>query len=129
MTMEALTVDYRKIIKGRRGEDIAAEHLLANGYRIVERNYRCRQGEIDIIATDKAAIVFIEVKTRSSDRFGLPASAVDHAKQGRMARASMAYMADKGIDDKEARFDVVSVVIEGDGWKAEVIKDAFEWEE
>lgn len=129
MTMEALTVDYRKMIKGRRGEDIAAQHLEANGYRIVERNYRCRQGEIDIIATDKAAIVFIEVKTRSSDRFGPPASAVDYAKQGRMARASMAYMADKGIDDKEARFDVVSVVIEGDGWKAEVIKDAFEWEE
>lgn len=122
-------MDYKKIITGRRGEDMAVEHLSANGYMIVERNYRCRQGEIDIIARDGAAIVFIEVKTRSSDRFGAPASAVGYAKQGRMARASMAYMEENGLADSEARFDVISVVMNQDGWKAEIIKDAFEWGE
>ncbi len=122
-------MNYKKIITGRRGEDIAAAHLSKHGYRIIERNYRCRQGEIDIIAMDGTALVFIEVKTRSSDRFGPPASAVDAGKQGRMAHAALKYMADKCLSDTEARFDVVSVVVSGDEHRAEIIRDAFEWSE
>lgn len=122
-------MNYKKIVTGRRGEDVAVEFLSGKGYRVIERNYRCRQGEIDIIAKDGTALVFIEVKTRSSDRFGPPASAVDTAKQGRMAHAALKYMTDKGLSDAEARFDVVSVVVSGTGHKAEVIRDAFEWSE
>lgn len=122
-------MNYKKIITGRRGEDIAAEHLAKHGYRIIERNYRCRQGEIDIIAMDAAALVFIEVKTRASDRFGPPAEAVDAGKQGRMAHAALKYMADKGLSETEARFDVVSVVLSGNEHRAEIIRDAFEWSE
>lgn len=122
-------MDYRRIITGRRGEDIAVEHLSRHGYRIIARNYRCRQGEIDIIAMDGGVLAFIEVKTRSSDRFGRPAEAVDAGKQGRIAHAALKYMADEGLTDAEARFDVVSIITGGDEDGAEIIKDAFEWSE
>jgi len=99
---------------GRAGEDLAASFLEGQGYRIVTRNYRKRFGEIDIIAEDGSDLVFVEVKTRSSNTFGSPLEAVDLRKQLRMARAALDYMSGSGLHDRSARFDVVAVHLRQD---------------
>lgn len=72
---------YYKQETGKTGEDISTEYLEKNGYQIIERNFRCNQGEIDIIAIQKNEIIFIEVKTRSNAHYGLPAEAVNIPKK------------------------------------------------
>ncbi|MEE9542272.1 MAG: YraN family protein [Thermodesulfobacteriota bacterium] len=119
---------FRKEL-GERGEKEAIRALKRDGYRIVERNYRCVYGEIDIIATDAETLAFIEVKTRSNKAFGVPAEAVDKRKQGRIIKSSMQYLSEvwKGSEPL-SRFDVVSVEVEpdkGGKFKIEIIKDAF----
>ena len=119
---------FRQIL-GKRGEAEAERVLKKDGYRIVERNYRCRYGEIDLIAIDGETLVFIEVKTRSNKEFGSPAEAVDLRKQGRIVRASMDYLTQvwRGSEPR-ARYDVVSIEAatgEGGPFKTEIIKDAF----
>lgn len=115
-----------KLAVGKRGEDEAVRFLKKNGYKIIERNYRCRHGELDIVAMDGEIISFIEVKTRATDSFGTPAGSVDERKQRHITKASMTYIAEKGLGEMPARFDVVSVEVSGDGFKTSVIKDAFE---
>lgn len=75
---------YYKQQRGKIGEDMATEYLNKKGYKILERNFECRQGEIDIIALDKDEIVFVEVKTRTSKKYGLAAEAVDENKKTSM---------------------------------------------
>ncbi len=113
---------------GRIGEEIAVLYLKKQGYRILERNYRSRLGEIDIIAKDKDVLCFIEVKTRRSDKFGLPFEAISFLKQQRMIRTAKDYIHHKKIKDTQIRFDVVSV--EAEQWLkyVNVIKNAFEVE-
>ncbi|MDA8301494.1 MAG: YraN family protein [Actinomycetota bacterium] len=82
--MDAKAARRREI--GHRGEDLAAEWYEAHGYEVVARNWRCRAGELDIVARKGSQLVFCEVKTRSSDSFGLPAEAVGYAKQARVRR-------------------------------------------
>lgn len=96
---------------GARGEDVAAGHLSGLGMRVVERGYRCRLGEVDIIAWDGRALVFCEVKTRRQTRFGPPEEAVTPAKQARIVALAQAYMQDKRLDPDRVRFDVVGVVL------------------
>ena len=112
---------------GRRGEDAAEHHLAARGYRILERRYRTRAGEIDLIAEDGATLVFIEVKTRSSLACGRPSEAVGSRKRARIAAAASLYLALRGGPDRPCRFDVVEV-LESAGGAARVrlIRDAFE---
>lgn len=117
-----------RLITGRRGEDEAIVLLKKNGYRIIERNYRCRYGEIDIIARDRETIVFVEVKTRASDRFGPPKAGVDPRKQRHMIAASTMYLTEKGLTDEFARFDVISLVEKDGKYQAELIKNAFDAE-
>ena len=110
---------------GRSGEDRAARHLAKQGYRVLERNYRTKQGEIDLIALDRDTVVFVEVKTRTTDAYGAPELAVDGRKQQRMAKAALAWLKQKKLDQMACRFDVVA--IRGDGEpQVEVIRDAFE---
>ena len=78
---------------GRRGEAIAVSFLKRQGYKIIERNYRSKLGEIDIIAREKDNIVFVEVKTRRSDDFGLPQEAVSYRKQYRLTKIALGYLA------------------------------------
>ncbi len=111
---------------GRKGEDEAAKALKKGGYRIIERNYRCSYGEIDIVAVHNGVVVFIEVKTRGSDRFGTPKEGVDYRKQVHITRSSSMYLAEKGLEDSEVRFDVVSIEAVGGRFTVEIIKDAFE---
>jgi putative endonuclease len=112
--------------KGKVGEDIAVIHLKKKGYKIVERNYRCPYGEIDIIANDKGSLVFIEVKSRKTDAFGNPEAAVDIAKQKKISKVAASYLKDKKSDGHNARFDVVSVTLSPKDSHVELIKNAFD---
>lgn len=114
---------------GRRNEQLAAEFLKKQGYRILQKNYRCKTGEIDIIAKDKATIVFVEVKARSSQAFGLPQEAVGRHKQKKICLAALSFLSSNGLFEKSARFDVVSILWEGNLPVFNLIKDAFELEQ
>lgn len=96
---------------GRHGEDLAADLLERSGYLVVERNYRCRAGEIDLICTDGETLVFCEVKTRRSDRWAQPHESVDHRKQVRLRRLAAEWMSDRRPGSVRVRFDVVSVIV------------------
>ncbi|HVF66930.1 MAG TPA: YraN family protein [Pyrinomonadaceae bacterium] len=106
---------------GRRGEQLAAEHLLARGYKLVASNFklpvgRSRRGavvqaEIDLVAYDGRTVCFVEVKTRASDRFAAPEANVDLRKQRQVTRAARAYRRMLGLSGEPFRYDVVSVVL------------------
>ena len=111
---------------GKDGEEAAISFLKEKGYQILEKNYRCRFGEIDIIAKDKEEIVFVEVKTRSSLIFGLPQEAVSYSKQLRLTRLALAYFSHHKLKDVPCRFDVVSILMEDKKLeKIQLITNAF----
>ncbi len=113
---------------GNRGESLAEKHLLETGYRILERNWRFSRAEIDLIAKEGEVLVFVEVKTRSSDFFGKPEESVSPQKEALLKDAAAVYM--EQIDHQwEIRFDIISILIKGDGYTIEHFKDAFfcEW--
>jgi putative endonuclease len=109
---------------GRKSEDTAAAYLKKRGYAILQRNYRTRLGEIDIIARDKETIVFVEVKARKTDRAGSGKSSITRTKQFRITRLAQYYLKQSGLRDVKARFDVV--VIQGEGESVDLIQNAFE---
>jgi putative endonuclease len=94
---------------GRRGEDAAARYLKRLGYVIVARGHRDDLGEIDLIAVAGRTVVFIEVKTRTSDDAGHPADAVDQAKQRRLTRLALSYLKRHDLLENQTRFDVIAV--------------------
>ena len=95
---------------GRRGEDRAAEHLAAAGFRVVARNWRCPVGEIDIVAYDGPVLVVVEVKTRTSDAYGHPLEAVSPAKLRRLHLLAAAWVAECEVRRRETRVDVVGIL-------------------
>ncbi len=117
----------KRITLGDTGEKIARKFLVQQGYKIREINYRVSLGEIDIIAEENSDLVFIEVKTRSSDGFGSPAEAVTIAKQRQIIKVAEYYLSEKNNFDISLRFDVVSVLLGKDGKPIiEIIENAFE---
>ncbi len=116
----------KRLTLGKKGEDFAADFLIKKGYKIKERNYKSALGEIDIIALSGATIVFIEVKTRSSLKFGLPFEAVTKRKQHQITKTALYYMSKKKINETAARFDIVSVILKGERMEAELIENAFD---
>lgn len=110
---------------GDRGEELAARWYRGRGYAVLERNWRCRHGEVDLVVRSGATLVFCEVKTRSSDRFGSGAEAVVLAKRRRLRRLAGQWLAEEGSRRLgarlEVRFDVVSVT----GGRIEVVEGAF----
>ena len=110
---------------GKLGEDLACRELRRRGYAIVARGYRTRHGEIDIVAMDGGVLVFVEVKTRSSRRFGTPLAAVTPLKQRRLTRMALDYLARSGTACVPCRFDVVSVAMEAGRPVVEVATNAF----
>ncbi|MCM6773884.1 YraN family protein [Nocardia sp. CDC159] len=100
-----------KLALGAFGERLAARHLRAAGMRIVDRNWRCRYGELDLIARDAAVTAFVEVKTRTGLSFGRPAEAVTRAKQQRIRRLALLWLAEHPGPRRRIRFDVVSVLV------------------
>ncbi len=111
---------------GKEGERIAENYLKKKGYRLVERNYRSPVGELDLIVLDRRVIVFVEVKTRTQERFGAPLETVPAIKQHRMMKAALFFLSHHGLHDREARFDVVGVSFEDGKPTIEHIENAFE---
>ncbi|HZM31465.1 MAG TPA: YraN family protein [Acidimicrobiales bacterium] len=112
----------RHLRLGAQGEQRAASWYAAQGYVVVARNWRCTDGELDLVVASPDELVFCEVKTRSSDRFGLPAEAVTAVKQRRVRRLAARFLAEAGgAGGRSLRFDVASVV----GERVEVIEAAF----
>ncbi len=95
---------------GQRGERAAAKYLRRKGYKIVAQGNRLAPGELDLVAVDGRTVVFIEVKTRRSDRYGSPAEAVDLEKQRRLTRLAVTYLKRHGLLEYPARFDVVAIL-------------------
>lgn len=95
---------------GRFGEQVAARHLAADGFVILARNWRCSEGEIDIVAADGETLVICEVKTRSGLRYGDPAEAVLEAKKLRLRRLALRWLAANGLTWRDIRFDVITVL-------------------
>ncbi|MEE8116675.1 MAG: YraN family protein [Gemmatimonadales bacterium] len=110
---------------GRRGEQLAARFLERAGLRVIERRFRLRCGEIDLIALDREWVVFIEVKTRRGSGYGTPAESVTPFKQRKMARTALAFLAGRGWHERPCRFDVVEVVERGKIPEIRHIPDAF----
>ncbi len=100
----------KRQLLGKQGEIEAGKFLVGRGYKIIERNFRCRFGEIDIIAREKNFVVFIEVKTRSNSNYGSAASAVTPRKQQQISRVAQLYLIEKDMTNCDARFDVVEVM-------------------
>jgi putative endonuclease len=111
---------------GQLGEQIAVDYLEKAGYRIIQRNYRCQFGEIDIIAKEGDTIVFVEVKSRRSEIYGLPQLAVGIGKQRRISKTSLYYIQTNRLESFNARYDVVAVSMRSGNWHIELLKDAFE---
>jgi len=112
---------------GKRGEDLAAERLESLGYAILERNVRLSGGELDAVAREGGAIVFVEVKTRSGTGYGTPQEAVDLVKQKRLTGLAQEWLQMKGLEDMPARFDVVAVTMDSRGRPGiEIFRNAFE---
>jgi putative endonuclease len=111
---------------GKKGEELAAAHLRMLQYKILERNYQCAAGEVDIIAKDHHTLVFVEVKTRSNRNYGPPAEAVDARKQRQLSKVALTYLKQKKLIDIPARFDVVAIEVLPCEHQIEVIRDAFE---
>jgi putative endonuclease len=111
---------------GQTGEDLAVEHLIGQGLRIIERNLRTVFGEIDVVCLDRETVVFVEVKTRTSTDFSDPLDAIDRRKMRRLSRAALHYLARRSWEDRRARFDVLSVSWLGDRPVIDYIADAFD---
>jgi putative endonuclease len=117
--------DDRKQI-GHIGEQAAARFLKRHGYTIVEHNYRCRAGEVDLIALDGSVVVFVEVKTRADPDEAAPFEAVTLPKQQRITRAAQYYLSTHRLFDRDVRFDVVGVWWDGRTARCELVRAAFE---
>ncbi|EWC62616.1 hypothetical protein UO65_1968 [Actinokineospora spheciospongiae] len=99
------------IALGRRGEDIAARYLATTGLVVLDRNWRCDLGELDVVCANGDGLVFCEVKTRSGTGFGTPAEAVDDAKAARVRDLAVRWRVEHGIRPCPTRFDIVSVLL------------------
>ncbi len=119
--------DTRKAL-GFRGEALAVKYLKKRGFKVIERNYHCPVGEIDLIAREGNTLVFVEIKARSSSAFGLPQDAVDRFKQKKIIQAARDYLAKHHLNEEiPARFDVVAIHLTPSGPPdIELIKDAFQ---
>jgi putative endonuclease len=106
--------DTRRAL-GARGEVLTAERYLAAGYEILDRNWRCRQGELDLVVHRDRVLVFCEVKTRSSDRFGAPIEAITREKRQRIRVLAGRWLDEHKPVVREVRFDVASVLLGADG--------------
>ena len=112
---------------GAHGEAVASAALVRRGYRIVERNYRTRWGELDVVAYDGDTLVFVEVKARRGAQFGEPAFAVDRRKQRRLVRLAQQYLLRRRLGEPLCRFDIVVVDERPEGPpRVDVITNAFD---
>jgi putative endonuclease len=112
--VEVVAVNAKDAL-GRAGEQTAAMYLEGCGFRILDRNWRCPDGEIDIVAVERHTFVVCEVKTRSGTRFGTPLDAVGRAKRARLRRLAALWLSSHGIRFDQIRIDVLGLLSDGDG--------------
>ncbi|MGH4011298.1 MAG: YraN family protein [Pseudonocardiaceae bacterium] len=115
MEKTAQAAERRSDVLGRRGEDLAAEYLTDAGLVVLSRNWRCRDGELDLVATDGERLVVCEVKTRSGTGYGEPSEGVTQAKAARIKRVTAAWLRAYRVGWCEIRFDVLAVLCPQDG--------------
>lgn len=115
-----------RLALGKRGEDLACHELQRRGYAILERRYRRRGGELDIIARDGATLVFVEVKARDGRSFGQAAEAVTAFKRRRIVQLAMAYVGEHRLFEWPCRFDVVAIHLDDGRTVIEVYQNAFD---
>ena len=115
-----------RVRSGEAGEDLACDYLRARGYEILERNYRCRSGEVDIVAREGAATVFVEVKDRRGRSHGEGHESVTFGKRRRVVRAARLYAASHGLSETPIRFDVVSIERDSRGDRIRHDRGAFD---
>jgi len=106
---------HAKDALGRDGEQAAVNYLESRGFRILDRNWRCADGEIDIVAVDRHTFVVCEVKTRSGTRYGTPLEAVSRAKRSRLRKLAARWLTAHGVRFDQIRIDVVGLLYEGTG--------------
>lgn len=106
---------HAKDVLGREGEQAAVDYLTERGFRILDRNWRCADGEIDIVAVDRHSLVVCEVKTRSGTRYGTPLEAVGRVKLRRLRRLAAQWLNAHGVRFEQIRIDVVGLLYEGSG--------------
>jgi len=113
---------------GNKGEKLAVKFLKRKGYKITQRNYKCKLGEIDIIAKHDRIVVFVEVKTRQTQEFGAPQYAVTAAKRGQISRVALFYIREKKMVDQSCRFDVIAITFPSESRKPRIehIENAFQ---
>ncbi len=111
--------------RGAAAEEAACRYLLRQGLTCLSRNYRCRQGEIDLVMADGDCLVFVEVRQRRTIRYGSASESVDRRKQQKLIQAARHYLLTRGRNDSAARFDVVAMNGDGDQWTLEWIRNAF----
>ena len=111
---------------GNAGENFAASYLESRGYKIITKNFRVRSAEIDIVAEKDSVIIFVEVKTRSSIKHGLPIEAVNFRKQQKIIEAASVFLQDEKYCESACRFDVVEIYSDGMKFSARHIENAFE---
>jgi len=109
---------------GQQGETLAVNHLTTKGYKILERNYRWKNAEIDIVCTKKNELIIVEVKTRHTAAFGEPYEAVSRAKQRQIIRVTNKYI-ENGNVNADVRFDVISIVLNNSSMRLQHIENAF----
>jgi putative endonuclease len=109
----AMTVKRKSL--GRAGEEAAAQYLKKRGYRLVNRNFNCRVGELDIVARDGPCLVFVEVRTRSGTAFGLPQESITRKKKYKLRQVASFYLLVNNIKDTAVRFDFIAVYMGPDG--------------
>lgn len=108
---------------GNLGENKAVSLLVSNGYKVIERNYLTRQGEIDIVAWDHKCLVFVEVKLRKNDRFGAPSEFIGKSKIEKILKAAKSYLFENEINDMDWRIDAVTINIENG--ESQIIKNIY----
>lgn len=113
---------YKRHEIGKLGEDLACKYLQDKGYKILERNFEARQGEIDIIAKDKEELVFIEVKTRSNISYGKPAEAVNEIKQNHLIKTIEYYVYSRHLEDEFIRIDIIEIYLLKNKYRVNHIK-------
>ncbi len=106
---------HPKDVLGKDGEQAAVDYLESCGFRILDRNWRCAEGEIDIVAVERHTFVVCEVKTRSGTRYGTPLEAVGRAKRNRLRRLAVRWLTAHGVRFDQIRIDVIGLLYEGTG--------------
>jgi putative endonuclease len=119
-------VPARHLIRGERGEAAAEAELVRRGYAVVERNWRCRDGEIDLVCRQGETLVFVEVKTRDALGRQRPVEALSPTKKSRLLTAASRYLSEKNLWDNPCRFDLAAVEASGDGLRVRVVSDVIQ---